>query len=68
MKGRFRSSPVQGFSMIQQRGCKYSMIFMVLCTKASLPSKSRGLFAVVRAQLYSVQGGLAWTQSKYLRG
>ena len=64
MKGLFRSIPVQGFSIIQQSGCRYSMICMVFCTRASLPSKSRGLFAVVLAQLYSVHGGLAWMQSK----
>jgi hypothetical protein len=40
------------------------MICIVFFTKASLPSKSRGFFAVVLAAEYSVQGGLAWTAAK----
>ena len=59
MKGRFRSMPVYGFSIVQIKGPKYCMICMVFWTKASEPSRSRGVLAVVRAQEYSVQGGLA---------
>jgi hypothetical protein len=60
MQGRVFRRPVKGFSMIQTVGLKYAMISSVFCTSLSAPSRSRGVFAVVRAFEYWVQGGEAW--------
>ena len=64
MTGRLFIRPVYGFSMVQAFGLKYSRISRVRRTMASAPSRSRGVFALLLAQLYCVHGGLAWIASK----
>jgi len=63
MQGRLFMRPVCGFSMVHAAGLKYSRISRVLMTMASAPARSRGVFALLRAQEYWVHGGEAWMAS-----
>ena len=57
--GLFFIRPVAGFSIIKIVGCKYFMISMVRDTSSSAYVRFLGVFAVVRAIEYCVQGGEA---------
>ena len=51
MKGLLCSIPVPGFSTHQAAGCSAAMIRRHACATASAVSKSRGVFALLRAML-----------------